>query len=1484
MAINNDLYDRIVQHSADTRLYELETQTNVARGIRRHQKRLRDLLARDIRADVKPEVTRAMKEIHGTTANSLNDFSSASTSFHANNLEKSAGSFFKVIKPRGSEVALDIVGPNIQTSKTIRSHFDSIGSAELQRIQSKINLGLAEGVSQKQILASVMDTTKLTESQVKSLVRTSITRTEALAVDKVMEQNKDIVYGYRYTAVLDARTSTTCSSLDGQVFPLDDVRYRPPLHWNCRSTLVPVLKSKEEIAKVESNRIKKRKLADIAASKLTGESPKTENYSTWLIRQPMNIMRQHLGSEEAVALFQSGTLKVGEFFTAKGKGISIAALRKLDNLRTMVFPTRQAAISKLVNDSDVITASRPYDLIRSTENQKKLRAYYISEADDMRQAMSLTDFRGTTIGGKKAVRIRANNEFDERNMSFDPFTGEMKSTLLYDPDLSVYQERIDFMKNSKLLTRDQKDFIESFTESLEDQISVNNQSVVVENLRLLFERYSKDKKQWDSFIAVARAEQQFSVANVSRILDRRSRERAELFTKYIAGENPKVQIQGIYYSFDDLSENLLNNQRYIDSWVNAKGTKLARNAYYTGRAPLRSYFLEPNNIAFNDRIHNWIKKNVPGANLVYEANKARKGEWDNLEIYKDIKKEINKVKDFVDVDKQITSSKEQIQRIIDFEISARKIKTKYINDFADAALNDKKAISVISKVFTTIADGKATDYDSIAINVGKVLRENWELPFPSYKPTLADYHEDGSRLLQLLKEQGKIKIQLRGKTRRSVIDLETGRASGAWKDTISREVVIVDKDMLELQSRNRQVLLAQRFGIVKNRDRLYVKAGQKTYFDARGKNTGISIITRRASGNYDKILVDKDFARMLNHTMDVEYETDLDFAGFMDDVVRFRDPRGNSAKYDAINEFRKLIIKRGDQGYGFMQTVKWHTQRGKPFKVTAQIDGRGRVYYQGYLTPTGGEVVRPFLNSAYSRQFGVEELRELTIQLGAMIGPATEALTQAGRLEIFNRNQEKLLSLGRIFLRKTQRDNAVRDFLEHPLIQGLEAEEVPKLSRLALEYARVYEHVNGNFTDINKLRTYKTRLMIENDASSSGAQIIGLSTRDRSISINSNVVPTNQKNRLYDLVAMDTVSDPEFQTIDKLADANIQWTDLQKAAKAQNMVSFYGAGKATQAANIEAKFAGILEKKGYTVITREELRAINNQIDKLVKDADRIGADNTSFGLKQLKRELNDVINNEVPVGKELLAAARDVHPDVEAFVDKLASTRVGLIGPQEFKKVSEIMSRKLAERAPITQKFVQFWKEAAKSFVDETQKVDIPWVTFDGKVLYQRYRPKVQSSIEFRDPVTGRMVRNIYETKAEDATLLGKASLNRAGIGMGVNGNHMNDASIVRQYHLWGQRNNVPTATIHDAFFTNIGDAVKSKDALRLIYANALDGDTLRRTLDELRRQGMSRKTYDALILRAKQEGLLDPANGLTREDILAPIRPGYDFYGVGP
>jgi hypothetical protein len=621
-------------------------------------------------------------------------------------------------------------------------------------------------------------------------------------------------------------------------------------------------------------------------------------------------------------------------------------------------------------------------------------------------------------------------------------------------------------------------------------------------------------------------------------------------------------------------------------------------------------------------------------------------------------------------------------------------------------------------------------------------------------------------------------------------------------------------------------------------------------------------------------------ASMLNHVMSVEYGVDREFVSFMDDIVRFRDPRGNSKYFDSINEFRREIINRGEQGYGLISTAKYHAQRNKNFTTQAFIDSRSRVYHRGYLTPTGGEVARPFLNSGKSIRMTPEALDELEIQIGAMIGPGTEALTQAGRKAIFNRNKDKVIELGNIIQSTTQRDRRIREFLEHPLIRSEKGKEVPKMARLALEYSRIQKHLDSG----KPLSNYRTKLMIENDASSSGAQIIGLSTGDRAVAQASNVLATPQKNRLYDLVAIDTINDPEFLKIPALRDANLTWEDLADAAKGQNMVGFYGAGAATKTMRVSKGLKEVLEDKDFLVITKETLNPNLRIVDGQIKVAERLGATSTVEELKLFRKELVELINKNEPVGRTLLKQAQDIHPDVGDFVEKLTNARKGIIGPKEFSEISRIMSKNLSQRAPVTDKFINYWKEVATIFVNETQKVDIPWVTFDGKIVTQRYRPKIQERIEFRDPVTNRRIINIYESSAEDGKLLGKGSLNDARIGLGVNGNHSNDAVIVRRFHLWGRKNNVDTGTIHDAFFTNISEARRAKDALRTIYADALEGDTIRKTLREMRKQGLSRKSYNELLQKAISLGLIDPPNKITRKDILAPIKDGEDWYGIGP
>ena len=129
---------------------------------------------------------------------------------------------------------------------------------------------------------------------------------------------------------------------------------------------------------------------------------------------------------------------------------------------------------------------------------------------------------------------------------------------------------------------------------------------------------------------------------------------------------------------------------------------------------------------------------------------------------------------------------------------------------------------------------------------------------------------------------------------------------------------------------------------------------------------------------------------------------------------------------------------------------------------------------------------------------------------------------------------------------------------------------------------------------------------------------------------------------------------------------------------------------------------------------------------------------------------------------------------------------------------------------------------------------------------------------------------------------------------------NHSNDAVIVKKFHLWGKKNGIPTSTIHDAFFANAADMLKARNALRGIYAETLDNNVIKMTLDEMLARGLPRELYDQYLEEAISIGLIPIAgksriNGvlmkesdiLKKDDIIKEVpsdfKNDYGWYGVG-
>ena len=205
----------------------------------------------------------------------------------------------------------------------------------------------------------------------------------------------------------------------------------------------------------------------------------------------------------------------------------------------------------------------------------------------------------------------------------------------------------------------------------------------------------------------------------------------------------------------------------------------------------------------------------------------------------------------------------------------------------------------------------------------------------------------------------------------------------------------------------------------------------------------------------------------------------------------------------------------------------------------------------------------------------------------------------------------------------------------------------------------------------------------------------------------------------------------------------------------------------------------------------------------------------------------------------------------------------------------------------------------------------NIPWANFDGKIIEQNFTQTFEERLRYKDK-DGNWFTNVLQVPQKTEATWWDQVINKSGkindiadptrarTAFAVNGNHSNDAVIVKRYHLWGQENNIPTSTVHDAFFANTADMLKGRYALRGIYADMLKKNVIVGTLDEMRARGLPKDLYEKYLTEAIDIGLIPIAGKsrvggkllkesdiLTDKDILKDIPKGfkndYGWYGVG-
>ncbi len=158
----------------------------------------------------------------------------------------------KEIKPLNKKELNAVLNYSPIEGETVAGWFQRWQNNDLERIAQAVRQGAAESLSIYEIVRKIRGTkengykdgvVQTTQSSASTVARTLINGVSNVARFETMRQNADALDGVQFLATLDARTSFICASLDGKIWKGDEIRNaaRPPLHPNCRSTLIPYI-------------------------------------------------------------------------------------------------------------------------------------------------------------------------------------------------------------------------------------------------------------------------------------------------------------------------------------------------------------------------------------------------------------------------------------------------------------------------------------------------------------------------------------------------------------------------------------------------------------------------------------------------------------------------------------------------------------------------------------------------------------------------------------------------------------------------------------------------------------------------------------------------------------------------------------------------------------------------------------------------------------------------------------------------------------------------------------------------------------------------------------------------------------------------------------------------------------------------------------------------------------------------------------------
>lgn len=201
----------------------------------------------------------------------------------------------------------------------LKGYNKSIRSSMMKSLRG----GIVEGESIPKLGKRIEKVLGYKTKQAEFIARTAVSNVVHSARDEVFKKNDDLIRGVQWVSTLDMRTTLICINLDGKVYNQGEGE-RPPAHFNCRSTISPVVTSWSEFG-VEDPPAATR-------ASMNGAVPEKVTYKGWLRKQNASTQDKILGKVRG-KLYRQGKVRIDRFVDKDYKPLTLKQVARREGIK-----------------------------------------------------------------------------------------------------------------------------------------------------------------------------------------------------------------------------------------------------------------------------------------------------------------------------------------------------------------------------------------------------------------------------------------------------------------------------------------------------------------------------------------------------------------------------------------------------------------------------------------------------------------------------------------------------------------------------------------------------------------------------------------------------------------------------------------------------------------------------------------------------------------------------------------------------------------------------------------------------------------------------------------------------------------------------------------------------------------------------------------------------------------------------------------------